>query len=250
VLLCWQVLEMTPQDAASGEDRRKRERADGQTAASASAGYPAGAPSLLGSTYIAAHDGGRCLMVGATKQYDVAAEQLLESGDCLFFQPECPFLSRFKVSSRSTTLHSRAPLSTDLNCHRRCCVRTERGVALSVLGARCRRGDIGGGGESSSGAVAACGGRLPAAGEWVAGGGRAYRFVLCVSSFSPHPIGVRVRHTRIAETASAHTSRRPDVGGLALTKAPVGERRTTRRSESADAAKSVGKAADAGQVAT
>lgn len=88
--MCWQVLAMTPQDAASGDERRERERADGQTAVAA--GYPAGAPSLLGSTYIAAHDGGRCLMVGATKQYDVSAEDVLDSGDSLFRHPKCPLL--------------------------------------------------------------------------------------------------------------------------------------------------------------
>ena len=87
---------MTPQDATSGEERRQRERADEQTAA---AGYPAGAPSLLGSTYIAAHDGGRCLMVGATKQYDVPAESVLDPGDS--FSPPGVTFRAFKRCSRS-----------------------------------------------------------------------------------------------------------------------------------------------------
>jgi hypothetical protein len=60
-----QVLEMTPQQEAEGAE---------------GAGFPAGAPSLLGSTYIAVHDGGRRLMVGATKQYDVPVEVALRSG--------------------------------------------------------------------------------------------------------------------------------------------------------------------------
>lgn len=81
-----QVLELVPSVSPIHKDLQ--ESCEGRLAldeststTNAGGGYPVGSPSLLGDVYIASHDGGRRLMAGATKEYDVAPEVALKTGE-------------------------------------------------------------------------------------------------------------------------------------------------------------------------
>lgn len=74
-------LELTPRAESSGQSKAGSApelRSHDRHASEAGHAYPDGAPSLLGSTYIA-NQGGQSIIVGATKRYGVEAQEAMEA---------------------------------------------------------------------------------------------------------------------------------------------------------------------------